>query len=226
MRTKQYIKEINQYRPSLSPENQDKFDTILLKLRFSRICDHDAEEFSHHCLDLFLQAEKEQVPIEEILNTSDLEAFCDEFIQETKQSYSYLQKIYWRIRYIPLTLFLFTGVWEMLIGYLSKEWIAKQFTIFVPVSISMILDFFIVLFLIDLLINKTYLFSKILNGSDKKKDRLATLTLFLGFVLLTGVFVVSKLFFSQVLCSVNFLVFVGIAGAICALQWFFENRKA
>lgn len=226
MRTKQYIKEINQYRPKLSPENQEKFDEILLKLRFSRICDHDAEEFSHHCLDLFLQAEKEQIPIEEILNTSDLDAFCNEFIKETKQGYSFLQKLYWRFSTIPLVFLLFTGIWEMLIGYLSKAWFARQVTFLVPVTFSMVLDLILVLFLVDFLLNKSYFFSKIFNGPDKKKDRIATFGLFLGFVLLTGVFVISKLFFSQVLFSVNYLMFMATLGTICALQWFFENRKA
>lgn len=226
MRTKQYIKEINQYRPNLSPENQEKFDEILLKLRFSKLCDHDAEEFSHHCLDLFLQAEKDQIPIEDILNTSDLGTFCNEFIQETKQGYSFLQKLYWRFNTIPLILLLFTGIWEMLIGYLSNAWFERQVTFLAPVTVSMVLDVLLVLFLVDLLLNKTYFFSKIFNGTDKKKDRMATFGLFLGFVLLTGLFVISKLFFTQVLFSVNYLIFMGTLGTICALQWFLENRKA
>lgn len=225
MRTKQYIKEINKYRENLSKENQDKFDEILLKIRFSNICNHDAEEFSHHCLDLFLQAEKEQIPIEDVLNTHDINTFCNDFIEETKRGYSPLQKLYWRIGNLPFILFLFTGIWEMLIGYLIKAWVQKQTLFMVPVTLSMVVDFILVMILVDFLLNQSYFFHRIFNGTDKRKDRIATVCLWLGFCMLTALFVLSKLYLNYVLFHVNYFIFMAALGLLCLLQLFFENRK-
>lgn len=225
MRTKQYIKEINKYRPNLSTENQEKFDEILLKIRFSNICNHDAEEFSHHCLDLFLQAELEKTPIEEVLNTTDLNAFCNDFIEETTRGYSFFQKLYWRMSNLPMIVFLFTGIFEMLSGYLIKAWVNKQALFTVPVTISMIVNLLFVIIVIDYLIHHSYYFYNIFNGTDKKKDRIATICLWLGFCGLIGLFVLSKLFLGHILFYVNYLIFMGILGVFCILQMLFENRK-
>lgn len=225
MRTKQYIKEINQYRVNLSTENQEKFDEILLKIRFSNINNHNAEEFSHHCLDLFLQAEKQQIPIEEVLNTSDLDAFCNDFIEETKSSYTNLQKLYWRFSNIPIIIFLFTGIWEMLIGYLLKAWFHKQSAFAVPVTVSMLVNTLLVIILVDVLINRAYYFFCSFSGNDKRKSRIATFFLWLGFCTLTALFVLSKLYLSNILFSVNYLIFMGVLGCIIFIQMLFENRK-
>lgn len=226
MRTNQYIKEINQYRSDLSEENQKKFDEILLKIRFSNICNHDAEEFSHHCLDLFLQAEKEQTLIEEVLNTTDISAFCSNFIEETKRGYSIFQKLYWRLSSLPIIIFLFTGIWEMLVGYLIKAWVSKETLFTVPITLSMIVDTLAVILLVDLLIHNSYYFCNIFNGADKKKDRILTVFLWLGFCGLTALFVISKLFLTSILFHLNYLIFMGILGLLCIVQNLVENRKA
>jgi len=225
MRTKQYIKEINKYRENLSKENEEKFDEILLKIRFSNICDHDAEEFSHHCLDLFLQAEKDQIPIEEVLNTTDLNAFCNDFIDETKRSYTLLQKVYWRIANLPIIIFLFTGIWEMLIGYLIKAWVHKQTLLTVPVTLAMVVDSLIVIIIVDFFMNQSYYLYCIFNGTDKRKNRIATFCLWLGFCMLTALFVLSKLYLNYILFDVNYLIFMAVLGLFCLLQMLFENRK-
>jgi len=225
MRTKQYIKEINKYSTQLSKENQEKFDVILLKIRFSNINDHDAEEFSHHCLDLFLRAEKTQAPIEEVLGASDLNAFCNEFIEETQDGYSFVQKLYWHINTLPIIVIMFTGIWEMLIGYLIKIWVKKQILFTVPVTLSMVVDTLIVIVVVTVLIRNSYYFFTVFNGDDKSKDRIATFLLWLGFCALTGLFVVSKLYLTRILFSVNYFVFMGVFGAILFLQHLVENRN-
>ena len=122
-----------------------------------------------------------------------------------------------------MILFLFTGIWEMFIGYLIKAWVNKQTLFTVPVTMSMVVDTFITIAVIRVLFKNCYYFYTVFNGDDKRKDRIATFLLWLGFCALTGVFVVSKLFLTQVLFSVNYLIFMGIIGAIWFLQYLFEN---
>ena len=225
MHTKQYIEEINKYSRQLSKENQVKFDQILLKIRFSPINDHDAEEFSHHCLDLFLQAEKNQTPIEDVLGKSNLDDFCNDFIEETQSGYSYFQKLYWRINMLPMILFLFTGIFEMLVGYLVRAWIKQETFLTIPFTLSMLVDTLIVIFITAVMINKTNYFYRIFTGDDKRKDRLVTFILWLVFCAITGLFVVSKLFLPQILFTVNYLVFMGTLGTIWVVQHLVENRN-
>ena len=52
MKTKQYIYEVIESQEKLSEENREKFNVILLKIRFARIDDRDGAEFLHHCMDL------------------------------------------------------------------------------------------------------------------------------------------------------------------------------
>lgn len=224
MRTKQYIKEINNYVSKLTKENQEKFEFILLKIRFSRINDHDAEEFSHHCLDLFLTAEDKNIPVEDLLGNKDLEDFCNEFINETLKGYSWWEKLYWKINTLPLILLIYTGIYEMFIGYLLKSWIDNKFTFTIPVTLSMVANTIIILLLIHFLLNKVSYYYKA-TANNKKKDRLITFFMFLGFCFLIILFIVSKLALKVVLFKLNFLLFMGILGLICTLQHFLENRK-
>jgi DNA-binding ferritin-like protein (Dps family) len=222
MRKNQYIKEINQYKNKLKKENQERFDEILLSLRYADINDQDAEEFTHHCLDLFLQAECEGIPIEEMLNTSDLDAFCQEFIKETKRGYSVWQKLYWQVNFIPIILLLFTAVWEMFAGYLLGEWAHGQMTLSVPVTISMVVDTLLVIVLVKVILQKRVL--AVLDAENTKKDKKGTIALFLGFCLMTGIFLLSKFFLSHVLFHVNFLAFLGVVAVTYLLQWIVEGK--
>lgn len=224
MRTKDYIKEINKYMEQLSKENEEKFTEILLKIRFSDINAHDAEEFSHHCLDIFLQAEKEQVPVETLLNTDDLDEFCSEYITETRSGYSFFQKYYLKVSMVPLIIFIFLGIWEMLGKYVVKAWGHKHLFVSIPVTLSMIINTMLVIIAITLLIKKTYYFNAVFNSDNKKNDRIATFLLWAANCLLIGIFVVSKLLFTQVLFSINYLVFMGFLGALCLIQHLYENK--
>lgn len=222
MRKKQYIKEINRYKRKLSKENQERFDIILLKIRYADVSDQDAEEFLHHSLDLFLQAEEEKVPVEQVLNTNDLDAFCRDFIDETKRGYSVWEKFYWQIHHFPLIILIFAGFWEMLAGYLFKDWFQGQMTLSVPVTVSMIVNTLLVLVLAKIILQEKVLL--MLDVDDPKISKKVTVFIWLGFCLLTGAFVLSKLFLGQVVFTANFLGFVGVFGGICLLQWFVEGK--
>lgn len=225
MRTKQYIQEINQYSSKLSKENQEKFDRILLKIRFSKIEEHDAEDFSHHCLDLFLQAEKENISIEEMLHAKNLEEFCNNFIQETREGYSFWHRMYCNIKYLPMILFLFTGIFEMLIGCLLKEWIKNGIGVFIPVTVSMLINTIVTIGIIEFFFIKAPSFYEIFNGADKRKNRIVTVVLYIISVGVIGVFVLMDLLFSQTLFTMNYFIFMGIVGGIWLLQDRIERRK-
>ncbi|MGB5822996.1 MAG: hypothetical protein WBH44_02895 [Proteocatella sp.] len=208
----------------LSKENEEKFTEILLKIRFSDINAHDAEEFSHHCLDIFLQAEKEQVPVETLLNTYDLDGFCNEYIAGIKSGYSVFQKYYWKFSTMPIIIFIFLGIWEMLGEYLVKARVDKYLFVSIPVKLSMIINTMLLIIAIMFLIEKIDYFNSAFNSGNKRNNRIATFLLWVGFCLITGLFVVSNLIFTQVLFHMNYLLFMGILGTLCLLQHLYENK--
>ncbi len=225
MKTKQYIKEVNKFINKLSKENEEKFENILFKIRFSNINDHDAEEFIHHCLDLFLQAEEKGIDVEEVLGNSDINSFCDEFISETIEGYSILEKVYWKISKLPIILIIFTGVFEMFVGQLIDSWVNKITLFTVSVTVSMLVNTIIVIILTNYLLSKIQYMYNIFNGEDKKKDRKITFLLWIGFCIITAIFVLTKLFLTNVLFEVNYLIFMGILITIYLIQYFFENKN-
>lgn len=223
MKTKQYIKEVNKFSSKLSEENEKKFDNILFRVRFSKINDHDAEEFIHHCLDLFLQAEERGVEVEEILGNNDIDSFCDEFIEETMNGYSTIEKVYWRVSKLPIVLLIFTGIFEMLVGYLIKAWLNGSRVFTVPVTVSMIVNTLIAIVVTSYLLSKTARLDKLFS-SDRKTDVKITILLWLFFCGIIAAFVLSKLFLTKVLFEVNYLIFMGTLIIICSAQSLFENR--
>jgi len=225
MKTKQYIKEVNKFINKLSKENEEKFENILFKIRFSNINDHDAEEFIHHCLDLFLQAEERGIDVEEVLGNSDINSFCDEFISETIEGYSVLEKVYWKVSKLPIILIIFTGVFEMFVGQLIDSWVNKTTLFTVSVTVSMLVNTIIVIILTNYLLSKIQYMYNIFNGEDKKKDRKITFLLWIGFCIITAIFVLTKLFLTKVLFEVNYLIFMSILITIYLIQYFFENKN-
>ena len=140
MKTKQLIKEMNQHSKKLTEEHKALFDEILLKIRFSDISENEAEEFSHHCMNLLLQAEQENLEVGAVLGTDNIDAFCNEYIKEVRSSYGVFRKIFIKIRYLPFILLIVVGVWEMFVNTLLPIWVKhKSITIEVPVPFSMII---------------------------------------------------------------------------------------
>lgn len=225
MKTKQYIKEVNKFISKLSKENEEKFENILFKIRFSNINDHDAEEFIHHCLDLFLQAEERGIDVEEVLGNSDINSFCDEFISESIEGYSILEKVYWKISKLPIILIIFTGVFEMFVGQLIDSWVNKTTLFTVSVTVSMLVNTVLVIIITNYLLSKIQYMYNVFNGEDKKKDRKITFLLWIGFCFITTIFVLTKLFLTKVLFEVNYLIFMGILITIYLIQYFFENKN-
>ncbi|WP_244834486.1 hypothetical protein [Clostridium sp. BJN0001] len=225
MRTNDYVKEINKYSSILSEENNDKFSYLLLKLRFAPINNKDAEEFSSHVLDIFIQSQKENKKVEELLNTENIDVFANEFIEQSRKDYSIFEKIYFKINYIPLLLLIFTGIFEMLVGYLIKAWINKETLFTVPVTVSNILDILIAFFVLNFFLKNAYHFYKVFNSSDKKKNKIYTVGLYVFFISLTGIFVLSQLFLNYVVFKLNYLIFMGVLIVICIIQHIFENKN-
>lgn len=224
MRTNQYIKEINKFSQQLSEDNQSKLNKIVLKLRFSKIEDKQAEEFGHHCLDLFLQAEEEQKTIEEIIGTTDIEKFCDEFIKETKENYSVFEKLYLRIKYLPLVLLIFTGIFEMFVGTMVRNLLDSGFSLSIPITISIIVDTVIAYIFLHVFLSKINIIFEILNENNAKQNRMLNVLLLIFYMIMIGIFVLSKLFLRTVLFHINFLVFMIIVGAVCIAQYYFDEH--
>jgi DNA-binding ferritin-like protein (Dps family) len=209
MKTSQLIKEMNEYSVNLTQEHRTLFEEILLKIRFSKLYEKDAEEFSHHCLNLFLQAEVEGRDVAEVLGTGDADNFCREYIEEVRNGYSLSKKALLSAQLIPMVIGIFTGVWEMLVGYLVPAWVRqKGLVLDVPVTVSMAVDTLLVLVLVQLALNHIPGMASVLTVGSKKEERKLTFALIGGWIIITGFFVVSKLMLGQVLFSVNFAVFI------------------
>lgn len=215
MKTKKLIKEMASYSEKLAEGNREKFDDILLTIRYSNISEQDAEEFSYHCLNLFLQAEQENVDIKTILGTDDMDAFCNEYIEQVHSSYNLLKKSLLAIRYIPMLLLIFTGFFEMLIGVLLPLWIKqKELTFIVPVTLYMIIDCFVLFVITNFMLRYFGKISFDLNYGTKKQDRKWTLVIFFGYLLTLAFFVVSRLYLSQILFHVHFILFLLVCVAL------------
>jgi hypothetical protein len=225
MKPNELIKEMNEYSSKLSEENQALFDEIMLKIRFSRLQEQDAEEFNHHCLSLFLQAEKEGKDIRIVLGTDDIDKFCNEYIEEVRGNYSLLKKIILVVTKITIVMGIFTGIWEMLFGYLIPLWIKEKVISFaVPVTVSMIIDTIIAFLAINLAIKTLPKASWILNHGSKKEDRKWTLRMYIVFVCTIGIFVISKLLFKQALFNINLFIYIIGDGVFYLLLKLLENK--
>jgi DNA-binding ferritin-like protein (Dps family) len=225
MKTKQLIQEMNKYSENLSNENKELFDKILLKIRFSNISEQDAEEFSHHCLNLLLQAEKEDLTVEQVLGMKDVDAFCNEYIADVRGNYGFFKKVLIGIRILPLVLIIFVGLWEMLISCLLPIWIKqKSFILTVPVTLSMIIDTVFTLLLTWVALRYASRISWDLNHGTKKQDHKWTFIIFIFYLLTIGFFVISKLYFKQILFNIHFLLFIVICAIIYVVQDSAEHK--
>lgn len=215
MKTKELIKEMACYSEKLTEIHRKIFDEILLKVRFSNISERDAEEFSYHCLDLFLQAEQEGVDIETVLGTDNIDAFCNEYIEQARKSYSLLKKALLAIRYIPLVLLIFSGIWGMFVSVLLPEWIKQKAVTFdVPVTASLVVNSILAIGILYVTLRYVGKISLELNYGTKKQDRKWSFVIFLVYLFIVAIFIVSGLYLRQELFHVHFIVFLLICLAL------------
>lgn len=228
MKTSQLIKEMNLYSEKLTNTNKALFDEILLKVRFSRIRERDAEEFSYYCLDLFLKAEEENCSVVELLGTSDISQFCNDYISGIRDNYNVYQKLYLRIRYIPMILLIFVGIWELLISYIIPNAVAGNGILLnIPVSLVHVIDFIYVMVLLEICLKHMAKISWELNHDDTKKANRKYFVIVFGFYLLTiAFFVVNKLLFTKVfLFHMNYLGFLLVVVTLMMIQYYYDNRN-
>lgn len=224
MKTKQYIDEIIAYEDKLSEENREKFDIILFKIRFAHMDEHDGAEFLYHCMDLFLEAEKNEIPPEEMLGTYNLERFCEDYIRESRKDYSFFKRIYWEISYIPLVLFVYLGIFEM--GpELLQYWAEYGFSWKVRVNTGMIINTLMVLMVVNILLFKAQIIYMKLNSTDKTENRKCIFALWLLFTFFVILFVLVKSFMSVYMFQMNYFLFIGVLLFICILQHILENKE-
>ncbi len=209
MKRRKLIKETAYYSEKLTAENQKLFEKILLTIRYSRLSETDAEGFSHHCLNLFLQAEKEGVPVKTVLGTDDLDDFCADYIEQVYGAYSLPKKLLLKLYYIPEILFLFTGLFGMLLNLLIPSWIEyRKFTFDVGVPLSLVTNSILAIGVVSLVLH--FMDRWILSWEELKKaqKRKWLFLLWGGNALIIGIFVLSIFYLNQIVFHVNFLVFL------------------
>lgn len=208
MKRRKLMKEMARYSNELTEENHKLFDKILLTIRFSNLSETDAEEFSHHCLNLFLQAQQEGIPVKRILGTEDIDAFCEEYIEQVYGSYSLLKKILLKVSYIPMILLLFTGFFGMFVNILLPVWIAqKAFTFHVAIPLSLVINTIFAIVVVYAVVNKLDQWLLAWDDMEKKQKRKWTFYLWAGNVLVIATFVLSGFYLRQILFQINVLLF-------------------
>ncbi|MCI8668707.1 MAG: hypothetical protein HFI34_04180 [Lachnospiraceae bacterium] len=224
MKSKQYINDMVKREEALSEENREKFDILLLKIRFAHMDEKDGEEFLNSCMDVFSEAEQKGILPEELLGTCNLEEFTENFIRKCRNGYSFLKRIYWEISYIPLVLLLYLGVFEM--GpEMVQYWREYGFSQLVRVNTGMLINTLIVLMLINLLLSRLPALYIKINSTDKAENRKCFFQLWLLLVFFIFVSVIVKRFMSVYMFQINYFIFLGVLLILCILQNILEQRN-
>ncbi|MEA4987479.1 MAG: hypothetical protein VB095_05420 [Anaerovorax sp.] len=215
MKTKKLVKEMACYSEKLTEANRILFEEILLTVRYSNIDERDAEEFSHHCLNLFLQAEQEGVDIKTILGTNDINAFCNDYVKQVYESYSLAKKAILKLLYIPRILLIFTGFFGMLLSILLPIWIKERAVTFdVAVTLSLTLNSILAIGIVYTALRYLGKFALKLNDPIKKQEKKWDFIIWGGYSFAVAFFVLSGLYLRQVLFHVNFILFLLICVAL------------
>ncbi|BCN30338.1 hypothetical protein bsdtb5_16330 [Anaeromicropila herbilytica] len=227
MKTRQIIKEMNVYRENLSEANRALFDKILLKVRFSKIRERDAEEFSYYCLDLFLQAEKENRSVEEVMGTNDVNQFCDDYISGIRENYNIYERMYLKIKYVPMILFIFVGIWELLISYMIPNIIAgNSVSLDTPITLALVIEFIVVMFITEIAMKYAAKISWELNHQNTRHTQMKYFFIIFGiYLLFVFGFVGIKLLFAKIiLFHLNFVFFISTVAMIMLIQDYYDNK--
>lgn len=197
------------YSEKLTEANREIFDEILITTRFSNISEQDAEEFSYHCLDLFLQAEQDGVDIKTIMGTDDINVFCNDYVESIYKSYSLLKKAVLKLLYVPRILLIFAGFFGMFLSILLPIWIKERALTFdVAVPFHLVLNSLIAIGIVYVALRYIGKYSPKLDGIDKKQERKWDFIIWGGYLFMVGIFVLSRLYLKQVLFHINFIVFI------------------
>lgn len=85
-------KQLNESVEKLSFENRKIFDDIIAFIRASNLKTRDGEEFLQQMLDSFLNAQQQEISIENMLGTDDIRGYCKEIVDAYKSTYSILSR--------------------------------------------------------------------------------------------------------------------------------------
>lgn len=224
MKSKEYINDVMKREEELSEQNREKFDIILLKIRFAHMDEKDGAEFLNRCMDVFFEAEQKGMLPEELLGICDLEAFSENFIRECRNGYSFLKRVYWEISYIPLVLLFYLGIFEMgpeMIQY----WREYGFTQAVRLNTGMLINTLMVLMLINLLLSRLPALYIKINSTDRAENRKSFLLLWLLLVFFLFASVLVKRFMSVYMFQINYFIFLGVLLIVCILQNILEQKS-
>ena len=143
-KVKELVKILNENMVKLNKEDQDIFTDIILNIRYASISENDAEEFLQQILDATLQAEKEGKNIKDVLGTDDIEKYCREIIKEYKNRYPLWKQILNNISIALIVLLIFTGFWELFLGFITNSISQKSLIFNVNITASTIFSYILV----------------------------------------------------------------------------------
>lgn len=133
-----------------------------------------------------------------------------------------LKKMYNIVALIPITLFIYAGIYEMCFGDLLRGIINGNASWIIPVTQTMVIDTVITLILVYYLVNGFPKFYKQLRENNKTKG-FALFLLIAGIAIAVFLFIFGKLYLNKILCNINYILFMVILLLICIIQKFFDN---
>ena len=215
------IHEIGKYEEKLGEENKKIFDQIILKIRYSKLADKDAEEFLYHCVDLLMQAEKDGTSAYEVLGTKDIPAFCNEYIEETFSKYSTWKRLYLQFETLIMVFFIYTCIFEVGLKVLTEFFKKGKILIDFPITVSMIVHTMVVLVLVHLFVhNLERLYNGISDNPTKKERIKEYLMIILIYLIIIAFFVASIFFLKYTICTVNLVILLGVGCILYAITWY------
>lgn len=133
-----------------------------------------------------------------------------------------LKKMYDFVALIPITLFIYAGIYEMCFGNLLRGIINGNVSWIIPVTQTMVIDTIVTLILVFYLVNGLPKCYKQLSENNKTKG-FALFLLIASIAIAVFLFVFGKLYLNKVLFNVNYILFMVILLFICIIQKVLDN---
>lgn len=133
------------------------------------------------------------------------------------------KKIYDKISILPITLLIFAGAYEMLLGDLLREVLSGTISWTIPVTENMLIDTVLTLILVHFLLNGFPRFYKKIRDNSRTKwiAKIFSVSFFGAAVLL---FVLGQFFLKKTLFYLNYLLFMLVLLIFCIIQKIIESK--
>lgn len=133
-----------------------------------------------------------------------------------------LKKMHEKFGMFPITLLIFSGIYEMFIGDMMRGIMNRNVTWIIPVTQTMIVDTVITMIVIFLLVNGAPKQYKRLSQGSKTKT-LSSIILAVCIIIAIILFAAGKIYLTKVMFKLNYPIFMGVLFLICILQKVLEE---